>query len=104
MIAWESDFPHSDGIWPNSPEILQTSLEGVPDDEVEKITHQNAMRFFDFDPFTKRTRDQCTVSELRAEVADWDISIHSAFKHRPSENETFKRMHTPTVAIPGISK
>ena len=104
MIAWESDFPHSDGIWPNSPEILAHSLEGVPDDEVEKITHQNAMRFFDFDPFTKRTRDQCTVAELRAEVADWDISIHSAFKHRPSENETFKRMHTPTVAIPGISK
>jgi predicted TIM-barrel fold metal-dependent hydrolase len=100
MIGWESDYPHSDGLWPDSPEILEPSLRGVPDDIVEKVTHRNAMDFFHFDPFINRTRDQCTVSALRAEVADWDISIESAFVRRPSENAIFKHMHAPKLPAP----
>ena len=84
MIGWESDYPHSSGIWPNGAEILAGCLEGVPDDEVSKITHQNAARLFQFDPFTRRTPEQCTVRSLRAEVSDWDISPEARFKHRTS--------------------
>ena len=38
----------------NSPEALAKQLDGVPDDEVDKITHENAMRIFQFDPFSHR--------------------------------------------------
>jgi hypothetical protein len=45
-------------------------LAGVPDDEIDKVTHQNAMRAFHYDPFAHRPREACTVGALRAEVAD----------------------------------
>ena len=49
-ITWECDYPHSDCTWPTSPERSMKSLDGVPDDEINKITHLNAMRDFHFDP------------------------------------------------------
>jgi predicted TIM-barrel fold metal-dependent hydrolase len=77
-ITWECDYPHSDSTWPNSPEVLAKSLAGVPDDEINKITHENAMRHFRFDPFAVRPREQCTVGALRAEAADVDVSPRSS--------------------------
>ena len=56
----------------------------MPDEEVRKITFENAARVFQFDPFTRRTPEQCTVRSLRAEVSDWDISPEARFKHRTS--------------------
>jgi hypothetical protein len=50
-------------------------LEGVPDDEVNKITHLNAMRHFRYDPFSVRAREKCTVAALRAESPDVDLSV-----------------------------
>ena len=76
-ITWECDYPHSDSTWPNSPELLSKTLTGIPDDEIDKITHLNAMRVFQFDPFAVRPREQCTVGALRAEGADVDVSIRS---------------------------
>ena len=32
------------------------SLAGIPDDEVDKITHLNAMRVFQYDPFAVRPK------------------------------------------------
>ena len=62
---------------PKSPEILWRSLEGVPDDEINKITHENALRFFSADPFKHRPKEQCRVAALRAESPDVDLSIKS---------------------------
>jgi predicted TIM-barrel fold metal-dependent hydrolase len=76
-ITWECDYPHSDSTWPNSPDKLAKSLVDIPDDEINKITHENAMRTFQFDPFSIRDREQCTVGVLRAEGADVDVSIRS---------------------------
>jgi predicted TIM-barrel fold metal-dependent hydrolase len=78
MITWECDYPHSDSTWPESPELLSKALQGVPDDEVDKMTHLNAMRIFQFDPFAHRAREQCTVGALRAEAAGVDVSLKSA--------------------------
>lgn len=50
-IAWECDYPHSDSTWPNAPEELMKVIGGVPDDEVNKITYENACRWYSFDPF-----------------------------------------------------
>jgi predicted TIM-barrel fold metal-dependent hydrolase len=76
-ITWECDYPHSDSTWPHSPELLGKSLSGIPDDEVDKMTHLNAMRVFQFDPFAVRPKERCTVGALRSEASDVDISIRS---------------------------
>jgi predicted TIM-barrel fold metal-dependent hydrolase len=67
-ITWECDYPHSDSSWPHSPESVIKQLDGVPDDEINKITYENAMRVFQFDPFAHRPKDKCTVGALRAEA------------------------------------
>ena len=73
-IAWEADYPHSDSSWPNAPEELAAVMAGVPDDEVNKISYENACRWYDFDPFAHRTKEQSTVGALRAEAAGHDVS------------------------------
>ena len=81
-ITWECDYPHSDSTWPRSPEILTKTLEGVPDFEVDRITHLNAMSIYRFDPFAHRPRERCTVGALRAEAADVDVSLRSMNRPR----------------------
>src|SRR5438270_7527817 len=76
-ITWEVDYPHSDSTWPTSPERLWKSLYGVPDDEIDKLTHTNAMRHFRFDRFAHPLREQCTVEALRAQAADVDVALRS---------------------------
>jgi predicted TIM-barrel fold metal-dependent hydrolase len=88
MITWECDYPHSDSTWPRSPEILAPALAGVPDDEVRKITHENAMRIFRYDPFAHVPREQATVGALRALATDVDVSeraVTGAAPRSPSE-------------------
>jgi predicted TIM-barrel fold metal-dependent hydrolase len=76
-IAWECDYPHSDSSWPEAPEELAAVAADVPADELAKITHTNAMRWYSFDPFAHRPRERCTVAALRAEAAGHDVSIRS---------------------------
>ena len=77
-ICWEQDYPHSDSSWPTAPEELATMAAryGVPDVELDKMTHENAMRWYRFDPFA-HPREQCTVGALRASVAGHDVSVRS---------------------------
>lgn len=75
-VCWESDYPHSDGTWPNAPEELARTLAGLPDAQVAKISHLNAMRHYSFDPFAHRPREQCTAAALRAESPDVDVVTH----------------------------
>ena len=81
-IAWECDYPHSDSSWPAAPEELAAVADGVPDSDLNKITYENAMRWYSFDPFAHRAREQCTVGALRAEAGDHDVSIRSRDKGR----------------------
>lgn len=76
-IAWECDYPHSDSSWPEAPEELAAVMTGVPDDEVHRITWENACRWYQFDPFAHRTRGECTVGALRAEATGHDVSERS---------------------------
>src|SRR4051812_24244898 len=73
-IHWECDYPHSDSTWPESPEMAAKLFAGVPDDEVDAITHGNALRNFSFDPFAHIPREECTVGALRAKAADVDTT------------------------------
>jgi predicted TIM-barrel fold metal-dependent hydrolase len=78
MITWECDYPHSDSIWPTAPETLGIYLDGVPDDEVAKITHENALRLFSFDAFSHVPREHATVASLRAQATDVDLGYRSS--------------------------
>jgi predicted TIM-barrel fold metal-dependent hydrolase len=78
MVTWECDYPHSDSNWPLSPEVFAESAGGLTDEEVDKITHLNAMRHFQYDPFSVLGgRANCTVGALRKQVEGHDVSIKS---------------------------
>jgi hypothetical protein len=47
-------------------------MEPLTSEQVAKITHKNAMRHYQFDPFKARGKEQCTVAALRAESPDVD--------------------------------
>ena len=74
-ITWECDYPHSDSTWPEAPEKLWASLDGVPDDDIHKITWQNTTRHFQYDPFKHIPKEQCTVGALRAQAKDVDLTL-----------------------------
>ena len=67
-MAWEADYPHSDSMWPTAPEELHAVFvdNDVPDAEIAKMTHENAMRWYSFDPFTHVPKAEATVGALRA--------------------------------------
>ena len=72
QVCWESDYPHSDSSWPDAPEKLWALVSDLPEDLVDNITHRNAMRHYQFDPFSVRAPEQCTAAALRAEASDVD--------------------------------
>ena len=86
-ITWECDYPHSDSTWPTAPEALMKYLDGVSDEDINKITHLNAMRHFQFDPFSVRPREKCTVQALRAEAADVDTSLVSRARGQTAKDD-----------------
>ena len=71
-LCWECDFPHSDTNWPDSPEELEVLLTKLSDADINRITHENAMRHYQFDPYSTRAKEQCTAGALRAEVGEVD--------------------------------
>jgi hypothetical protein len=77
-ISWECDYPHSDCTWPESPEFMSEQLDGLSREEVDKITHQNALRFFGSDILEKVGRENATVGALRAQAEGMDLSAPSA--------------------------
>lgn len=83
-ICWEADYPHSDSMWPGAPEELWDvlSLNNVPDDEIKKMSYQNAMRWYSFDPFSHITEAQATVGALRKAAEGHDVSIQALSKHK----------------------
>ena len=78
-ISWECDYPHSDSAWPGAPEELAQLMSEaeVTASEAAKITHENAMRWYSFDPFAYLPREQATVGALREAAAGHDVSIRS---------------------------
>jgi predicted TIM-barrel fold metal-dependent hydrolase len=82
-IAWEMDYPHSDSMWPGAPEELGAVLadEHVPDGEINKMTYENACRWYSFDPFTHIPRENATVGALRRAAEGHDTRIRARSHH-----------------------
>ena len=47
-IMWGSDFPHPDGIWPDSSEFIDRELGELPEATRRKITCENAGKLYGF--------------------------------------------------------
>jgi predicted TIM-barrel fold metal-dependent hydrolase len=45
-LMWGSDYPHPDGIWPESSKYIEEQFAGLPADTVRKITCDNAAKFY----------------------------------------------------------
>jgi predicted TIM-barrel fold metal-dependent hydrolase len=45
-IYLEVDYPHGDGTWPDSQAWIAKLLDGVPQGEIDKMTHLNAAKLF----------------------------------------------------------
>ena len=63
----------------------------VPDAEINKMTHENAMRWYHFDPFTHIPKDQATVGALRKAAEGHDVSIH-ALSARKGRRRQLRRL------------
>ena len=46
-------------------------------DEINKVTHENAMRWYSFDPFSHVPKAEATVGALRRRSAGHDVSVVS---------------------------
>jgi predicted TIM-barrel fold metal-dependent hydrolase len=45
-LMWGSDYPHPDGVWPESSRYIEEQFKGLPADVVHKITCENAAKFY----------------------------------------------------------
>jgi hypothetical protein len=90
-VCWESDYPHSDSDWPNAPEVVANVMASLSDEQVAKITHENAMRHYHFEPFAARPKEQCTAAALRAESPDVDTVTRVGRLATERDVEIFKR-------------
>jgi predicted TIM-barrel fold metal-dependent hydrolase len=55
-IMWCNDYPHVDGIWPNSTRSIEEHMAGVPEAERHAILTGNAMRLYGLWRCAIRTR------------------------------------------------
>jgi predicted TIM-barrel fold metal-dependent hydrolase len=78
-IAFEVDYPHSDCTWPLSPEEIWRHFElaQCSDEEIAKISHENALKWLRADPFRSIAREEATVGSLRARAKDVDLRTRS---------------------------
>jgi hypothetical protein len=82
-VTWECDYPHSDTTWPEAPEMALRYMDGLPDQTINQITYQNALRTFGYDPFAHIPAAEATAGALRRRARGWDISTKPTAHLRP---------------------
>ena len=48
-LAWGNDYPHHDSIWPNSMPTLDSVMQDVPAEEIERMCFTNATELYGVD-------------------------------------------------------
>jgi hypothetical protein len=72
--------------------VNESQFVALSDEQVDKITHQNAMRHFAFDPFATRPKERCTVRALRAEATDVDTVTHVGRAPTEADRDYFRNL------------
>ena len=47
-IMWGSDYPHPDGVWPDSLDVLKADIGSLDESVQRKITRDNAGKLYGF--------------------------------------------------------
>jgi predicted TIM-barrel fold metal-dependent hydrolase len=87
-VAYETDYPHSDTLWPEAPEHLWPTLNHLTDAQIDKVTHGNAIRWFRFGAFFEHNRREdmnVAACRARAKAKGVDISPKSSGGARPTD-------------------
>jgi predicted TIM-barrel fold metal-dependent hydrolase len=66
---WGSDYPHGDGVWPESSKWIAEQFGHLPADVVHKITCENAGKFYGLMPRCRRSGRRCRATRI------WSCSI-----------------------------
>jgi predicted TIM-barrel fold metal-dependent hydrolase len=45
-ILFESDYPHGDGTWPDTQEVMKKLIGDLPENEIRMIAHENASKLY----------------------------------------------------------
>ena len=45
-LMWGSDYPHTDGIWPESTKYIEEQFAGLTPEQIQQITCDNAAKFY----------------------------------------------------------
>ncbi len=45
-ILFESDYPHGDGTWPDTQQVIERTIGDLPVEEIRMITHENAAKLY----------------------------------------------------------
>jgi predicted TIM-barrel fold metal-dependent hydrolase len=45
-LMWGSDYPHPDGVWPESSKYIEEQFAGLSPEVIHKITCENAAKFY----------------------------------------------------------
>ncbi|MGE4605251.1 MAG: amidohydrolase family protein, partial [Myxococcota bacterium] len=45
-ILVESDYPHGDGTWPDTQQVIDKTIGHLPVEEIRMITHENAAKLY----------------------------------------------------------
>lgn len=79
------------------------TANALADDEINKITHENAMQLYHFNPFQDVPKEQATVGALRKSVDGHDVSIRALSQHEKSET-TFADFTANAKAVSGATE
>jgi hypothetical protein len=63
-------------------------MDGVSREDIDRISHLNAMKHFSYDPFSVIPREQATVGSLRARAVGHDVSVQSKAKRFSGPSST----------------
>jgi len=94
MVAFETDYPHSDALWPEVPEFLAKTIRCLTDEQIDKVTHLNAIRWLRHDLFQHYKREELSVGALRAKATGVDTTPISTGGNAPLEAGEAKRRVT----------
>jgi predicted TIM-barrel fold metal-dependent hydrolase len=47
-LMWGNDYPHQEGVFPDSQEWIEKQFAGVPEAEIMHIVHDNAAKVYGF--------------------------------------------------------
>lgn len=75
-------------------------LGDVPSDQVAKITHGNAMRIFQYDPFQYIPPTDGTVGALRAQASDVDLGHLSSTRLRKDGDDIVAVLSLASLLAP----